>query len=287
MAVFYNQATLSYRGGVLNSNRTTGELTEAATIAKTAVSGSYMPGDTVTYTLSIVNENAADLTATVSDDLGGYLYNGATVYPLAYTEGSLQCFVNGTLLDPASLTVTPGPPLSVEGLTVPAGGSAVLVYQATVTDYAPLGADASITNTATLTGTASPLTATAEIPMESGPALSLIKSMNPQTLASGEQVTYTFLLQNAGPAAADAAEAISVADTFDPLLADLTAALNGAALTANTDYTYNAVTGAFATTAGRITVPAATYAQDSTGAWSTVPGTATLTVTGTIVPATA
>ena len=55
-----------------------------------------------------------------------------------------------------------------------------------------------------------------------------------------------------------------ITDTFAPVLNNLTAALNGTAWTAATDYTYNEATGTFSSTAGAITVPAATYTQDST-----------------------
>lgn len=58
---------------------------------------------------------------------------------------------------------------------------------------------------------------------------------------------------------------------------------NGTAWTAGTDYTYDAATGQFATVAGNVTVPAATYTQDpTTGVWTTTPGASTLTVTGTL-----
>ena len=41
-----------------------------------------------------------------------------------------------------------------------------------------------------------------------------------------------------------------------------------------TQYTYDAATGVFATAAGVVTVPAATFTQDAaTGAYSTTPGT--------------
>ena len=48
-------------------------------------------------------------------------------------------------------------------------------------------------------------------------------------------------------------------------------------------YTYNETTGRFATLPGRITVPAATFAQDTeTGAWVVTPGVTQLVVTGTV-----
>lgn len=73
-----------------------------------------------------------------------------------------------------------------------------------------------------------------------------------------------------------------VTDTFDPRLSDLTVTLNGTALTAPTQYTYDAATGQFATVAGVITVPAATFTQNTAGAYSVSPGTSTLTISGTI-----
>ena len=48
-------------------------------------------------------------------------------------------------------------------------------------------------------------------------------------------------------------------------------------------YSYDETTGVFATTAGAITVPAATYTQNAqTGEWTIVPGTSTLVVSGTV-----
>ena len=284
MAVFYNHATLTYQGGTVNSNLVAGELTDAAVLTKTAVSADYRPDGTVAYALSVVNDSAAPLPLTLTDDLGGYTYNGATVYPLVYKENSLQLFVNGAPQDVSALTVTPGPPLTVDGLVIPAGGSAVLVYEAEITPFAPLGTDAEIVNTVSTAAKTVQLTASDTLPMAGDPVLSITKSMNPQSLMGGEAVTYTFLLQNAGAQPADAAADLSVTDVFDPLLTDLAVALDGTPLAQGTDYTYDPVSGEFATAAGRITVPAATYSQDGTGAWSTLPGTATLTVTGTLLP---
>ena len=58
--------------------------------------------------------------------------------------------------------------------------------------------------------------------------------------------------------------------------------LNGAPLALGTGYTYDETTGQFATVPGVITVPAATFTQDPTGAYTAAPGLTTLIVTGTI-----
>ena len=57
---------------------------------------------------------------------------------------------------------------------------------------------------------------------------------------------------------------------------------NGDAWKEGDNYTYDAVTGTFATIAGQITVPAATYTQETDGTYTVTPGTTTVTVTGTV-----
>lgn len=47
-------------------------------------------------------------------------------------------------------------------------------------------------------------------------------------------------------------------------------------------YTYDPDSGRFATLAGRITVPAASYTQNADGTWTVKPGVSVLTVTGTV-----
>ena len=91
MPQFFNQAQLSYNGSVINSNIAAGELVETLSVTKTAVADSYSRSDNVTYVVSIVNSGTAAFSSvTVTDDLGGYIYGGETLYPLTYTEGSLR-----------------------------------------------------------------------------------------------------------------------------------------------------------------------------------------------------
>ena len=115
------------------------------------------------------------------------------------------------------------------------------------------------------------------------PRLTISKAICPSTVVENGQVTYTFVIQNSGNIAAVAADGITVTDTFDPVLNDIAVALDGTALALTTDYTYDTATGAFATVPGRITVPAATFAQNAgTGEYTVTPGAAVLTVTGTV-----
>ena len=95
MATFTNQATLTYNGVSTNSNVAYGEILDVLSATKTAVEGSYTEGDTVTYTVALRNTGTAALTnLTLADDLGGYEYEGNTVYPLTYVNGSILYIVN-------------------------------------------------------------------------------------------------------------------------------------------------------------------------------------------------
>ena len=72
MAIFTNQATLTYSGGSANSNVAVGEILEVLSADKTAVSGTYAPGELVTYVITIRNTGTGAFTnLTVTDDLGG------------------------------------------------------------------------------------------------------------------------------------------------------------------------------------------------------------------------
>ncbi len=283
MARFTNVATLSYSGGAAESNVVTGEILEVLSANKTAVSDNYAARDSVTYVVSLVNSGAAALTGlTVTDDLGGYSFGGGTVYPLAYRAGSLRYYVNGVLQ--ASPGVEAGPPLTVTGVSVPAGGNALLIYEADVTNYAPLGVEARIINTASVTGggISAPLTATSTVAMENRADLRIRKALSPAAVVENGRVTYTFVIENLGSLPAAAADAVVLTDTFDPRLNAVSVTFNDTPWAANTNYTYNEATGIFSTRSGQITVPAATYTQNADGTWKVTPGTSTLVVTGNI-----
>ncbi len=284
MATFTNQATLSYNGNVLNSNTVTGNIVQVLSAAKTAVSDNYSASDDVTYVISIANSGTQDFTGiTLSDNLGAYQLNGQTVFPLTYIDGSIRYYVNGDLS--ASPTVSAQNGLVISGIEVPANGSVMLIYQASANSYAPLGSGSSITNTAVIsaTGLTEPISVSATISASNEANLSISKFVSPETVAKNGQITYTFVIQNLGNAALDAADNIVITDTFSPVLSNISVQLNSVTLTEGTDYTYNATTGEFATVAGKVTVPAATFAQnEQTAVWSTTPGVATLVIKGTV-----
>lgn len=283
MAVFTNQATLSYNGTSVNSNIVTGNIVEVLAVTKTAVRDTYSAGSDVTYIVSITNSGTAPFTGiTVTDNLGAYDFAGSSLTPLDYVEDSVAYFQNG-VPQPAP-TVSATSPLTITGITVPAGGNAMLIYESTANEFAPLPSQSTIVNevTVTATGLSTPVTAEETITVTDAPVLSITKGLSPVNVTENGELTYTFTIQNTGNTPAAATDNIVITDTFNPILSDITVTVNGATLPP-ASYTYNEATGEFATATGAITVPEATYAQDpDTGVWTITPGVTTVTVTGTV-----
>ena len=284
MASFFNQATLSYNGISTNSNITVGELVEVLSMTKTAIADTYTDGDNVVYVINIVNSGTLPFTGlTLTDNLGAYTVGEKIYVPLTYNTGTLRYYTGGTLQ--TTPTVTAGNTLEISDFSVPANSNATIVYQVKLNEFAPLAAESSVTNTATLTGggITTPITATETINARSEAVLTISKALCPSTVTENGEVTYTFVIQNTGNTAAVAADNASVTDTFNPILNGPSVTFNGTAWTLGDDYAYNTATGEFATIPGKITVPAATFTQDTeTGVYTITPGTAILTVKGTI-----
>ena len=283
MATFTNQATLRYNGNVVNSNITTGELLEVLSATKTAVIDTYNQGSDITYVINIVNSGAVAFTGlTITDNLGEYPFGAGTLVPLDYVDGSVRYYVNGAL-QPAP-TVVAGPPLVISGLSVPANGVTTVIYVASANQYAPLDLEGIITNTAVISGGGvTEITVTETVTPESNARLSIAKSICPTTITENSRLTYTFVIENTGNTPALVTDNVVITDTFNPILTDLVVTFNNVVWTEGVNYTYSEATGEFATVAGQITIPAATYTQDPvTGEWIVEPGTGVLTVTGTV-----
>lgn len=283
MARFTNQAQLRYGNAVANSNIAVGEILEVLAATKLAVRQTYGQNDSVTYIISIVNSGTAAINGlTITDNLGAYRFNALTLTPLTYIEGTVNYYVNGTAQPTPA--ITPGPPLTVTGINVPAGGNVTVVYEAAVNEYAPIASGAELTNAAVITGGGiTPITVSDTVEVETAPLLTITKSVSPVPVTENGTLTYTFLIQNMGNAPADAATGVVVTDSFDPLLSGLGVSFNGTAWTEAVNYTYDETTGSFTSNTGQITVPAATYEQDAaTGAWVVSPGVSTLVISGTV-----
>lgn len=283
MPTFTNKATLSYNGIKVDSNTVTGNFAALLSATKTALNETYETGSRITYVISLVNPGASSLSGlSVTDNLGGYEFDVTTVYPLSYVEGSLLYLVNG-VPEAEPLTIV-GPPLVITDISVPAGGNVTLIYEADVNDFAPPDIGGVITNTVTVSGAGLPenVTATETISAAEAPSLTITKSLFPTTVLENGEINYTFVIENRGNTDIVATDNATVSDLFDPILDISSVTLDGSTLFLGTGYSYNTASGLFETLPGVITVPAATYTQNPDGSFTTVPGTTTLTVTGTI-----
>ncbi len=288
MATFTNQATLTYNGVATNSNIVTGEVTEILSVTKTALDNCYFANGEVTYAVTLTNTGATPLTGlTVTDDLGTYTTTGTTpltLTPLVYEADSVRYFVNGVVQASPTATAT-ADSVAFTGITVPANSNAMLIYNTTANAFAPLSPGATIENTATVTGAGviTTVTATDTLPICPQPRLDITKAVTPSVVSDNGQITYTITVLNYGNAPIVTTDDVVITDTFDPILNPIAVSYNGTAWTAPANYTYDATTGAFATAANQISVPAATYTQDPvTGAYTVTPGTAVITITGTV-----
>ena len=285
MATFYNQATLSYNGTVTSSNITAGEIIEVLSADKYAVTPTYTTNSDLVYIISIINTGSSAVeNVTITDDLGSYTFGeeSTTVVPLTYNEGSASIYVNG--VKQSAPTVTAFSALTITNITIPAGGNVLVVYSAKTNRYAPLGANASITNTAEIsTNGQENITVSETVTADTAIDLAVTKSLSPAEVEENGEVTYTFVIQNYGINAVTAADDVVFTDTFIPALSSLTAVFNNTPWTAGTNYNYSETTGLFTSLTGQMTVPPAQFTQDpTTGEWSVQPGISTLTIKGII-----
>lgn len=282
MAAFTNQATLTYNGNTTTSNITVGEIVEVLSATKTPLVNTYTQDGRVTYTVSLINSgNTAFTDLTFSDNLGSYTSTTGDAVPLTYVTDSAKVYVNGVLATPVTITGTN--PLTITGITVPANGNVLVVYETIANEFAPPVTDGTINNTASFTSPAltNPVTAQATVTADTAPVLSISKTLSPTSVTENGQITYTFIIQNRGNTATTVADNVVITDTFNPILNPIAVTINGSQADP-ADYQYNATTGLFQTNTGAITIPAATYTTNPDGSYAVTPGVTTVTVTGTI-----
>ena len=287
MATIENFATVSYTSGgvatTATSNTAEIELTSSVALTKETLGDTYTSDSDITYILSVRNTSSSPITnITVTDDLGTFLFGTLELTPLTYT-GPAILLING-IDSTASLTVdssTAGT-LVFTIPTLAAGAVANIIYKSVPNEFAPLGANASITNTATLAADAGCADAEASATVQTldAAALTVVKQMSPNPVVCGDTVTYTITLYNYGNIPA---EDVRLTDTFSPAPTDITVTRNGVAVPA-TDYTYaDGVLTVPALTSDADTVPAATFTRNTeTGEVTVSPGIVEYVVTGTI-----
>lgn len=276
--IITNRASISYNYGAETgtavSNLATTVLQGAVTLEKTSLAQTYNPGDTLTYIIGLTNsgENAA-VQLEVNDDLGAFEDGTGTVVPLDYAGGALL-YVNGVAQGDIEGTVSAGG-VSFTVPQIPAGGNAIIIYNAAVNGEAPFSQGGKITNTAETLYSGETVTASCTVLAEESAQLSIVKTMSPNPVVSGGKLTYDFDIANTGNMAA---ENVVLTDTFVPAPSNVTVAVNGTEV-APENYSYVAGVLTFPTGGAYVlTVPAAS----GTSGTPRTPGRVKITVTGTL-----
>lgn len=151
-----------------------------ADLGITKTSAGYVPGKTVTYTLTVTNHGKGWSTGwTVADAVPAALTN------VKATSSGSTCAVMGNDVS------------CVGGLTAPGASTFI-----TVTADVPSTLSSKVTNTATVTGNdpdPNPGNNSASVSNKAAPALSIVKTATPTTVSQvGDVVHYTFVVKNTG-----------------------------------------------------------------------------------------
>jgi large repetitive protein len=182
--------TASNNPTVSNDANLTVASTPGLTVDKTATpaeGGPVVPGDTVTYTITVANDPLATDTAT------GVELTDPTPANTAYVAGSAT-IDDGTVIDPATNPFEAGLPVA----DLAPGDTTVASFQVTVNT--PLDNGTQVTNTATVASDQLPdATDDAVHTVQSAPVLTLAKTSAPAEtgkVTPGTTVTYSIALTN-------------------------------------------------------------------------------------------
>lgn len=291
---FTNQASLTYdyttETGIVSgsaiSNIATGELTGPLTLEKTSFGSTYRNDSEKIFILTFSNISSVDLTnVEIVDNLGTYTFGSLTLTPLTFNSDTAPLlFINGEE-EPSRLTVDSSRTDSVTFLinVLPANSNATIIYSAYTNEFARRGVGNTITNTATANadGLTEDVTAQNTMTVAQYANVSILKSMCPTEVLSGDEISYTFYLYNYGNLPANN---ITLSDRFSPELTGITVTLNGTTVPSSQ---YNYADGLL-TIPGEgasltISVPAATFVRNTaTGAITVNPGVTELVVTGRV-----
>ena len=284
--IISNQATVNYRFGTTTaeatSNVATTSLEYPLSIEKASLSRTYRIGDNLTYIITVVNNgNNALESVSVVDDLGTFVLNGNEITPLDFS-GEAYLYVNGILRSEITPVIEDnGIVFEIED--IPANSNAQIIYQARVNDFACFEAGGAITNTSTAVNNCDCICdgtseASNTVVAEEYAEVRIIKSVCPNPVICGEELTFVFDIYNYGNVEATN---VVLRDTFVPPLENISVRIDGNEV-AESDYSYtNGVLILPDASGDEITIPAAECTRDpATGVVSRVPGSIRITISG-------
>ena len=286
MAILNNQAnvTYTYTGARAPETRTSNVANTTLIedysfiINKQALQTGFVPGENITFIVTITNDGVNPLTNfTITDDLGR---GTGTSSPLTYLLNSARLIVNDTT---SIINPTTTDPLSFTISTVLASGESLnLVYVAEVNETIAQNIDTitnSVSASATSTTGTNPVTETTSntISRVNDASLVIIKQSNQSIINSGDNLDYTITVSNQGTLAATD---VVITDTLPEGFT-----VNNISITQNgTTYNYAPSEYTINPTTNTLTLPNATGTPISiNGFVAGVDNSAVITVSGIFV----
>lgn len=268
------------------SNTAFATLQDSVNMSLSSVENSYSLNDTITYVLSIINNGNRNIkNIKISSDLASYTINSGIaekiITPLSYT-GVSKLYIGGKFFSDIEAEVLSDKIIfSVE--EIPALSNVLIFYSTTVNKNADLSTGSFLKNTSSLTydGMINNIESSDTIYVREKADVTLIKYMYPNSITSGEIITYNFILYNYGNIEA---KNVSFSDTFSPAPLNLNVSVNSDALSSkNYSYINGEIKIPCYGSDFSLSIPPAKFIQDTNnGAITTKPGSTIITITAKI-----
>lgn len=265
------------------SNSAAVTILDSLVVAKKCFGTQYRIGEELTYILTLENNSTRSLTdIQISDDLGSFMTgNALLVTPLTYT-GPAYLLVDGLFFAELPAEVS-GHSVNFTIAALAAACRATVLYKAVVNEYAPYAPSSVIENTAVVTAPAlnESKEASATASAENYVDVRIVKSMYPNPVTEGDNLTYDFAIYNYGNTVATD---VVLTDTLISSPGVIAVSVDGVPVDSSQfDYADAVFMLPNAKALLSITIPAATFTQDPiTGAYTVEPGMVSIIVRGGI-----
>ncbi len=279
-----NQASLSFlSGGIENSSTSNVAMTTLIvplSLAKTSVEVSYTKNQTITYILTITNTASTSINSVIIRDNMGTIESlnlPSTTYvgpSYLYINGLFSSSLSPVLIDgEIEYTISAIEPLS----------TATVIFQAKVNEYAPLSQDSSITNTLTVSADTFNQDVTTEytIPINNEARVSIVKSMSPNPVYEGGELSYEFQVSNCGNIEATS---LVLSDSFSPAPSSIVSLYLDEEIVEVSEYDYVDGTLTFPSAGSTLTltIPPATFERNDNNEVVITPSIIDIKVVGVI-----
>lgn len=268
------------------SNTAFATLQDSVSMSLSSIENSYYLNDTITYVLSIINNGNRNIkNIKISNDLASYTINSGLsqkiIAPLSYT-GTSKIYIGGKFFSDIEAEVLPDKIIfNVE--EIPALSNVLIFYSVAVNKNADLITGSFLKSTSSLTydGMLNNIKSSDTIYVKEKADVTLIKYMYPNSITSGEIITYNFILYNYGNIEA---QNVSFSDTFNPAPLNLNVSVNSDALSPkNYSYINGEIKIPCYGSDFSLSIPPAKFIQDeNNGAITTKPGSTIITITAKI-----